>query len=165
MIAKANGPLSNPSHSHEVRRILLETMAGIAGYHLKLRLQERRQPDVLRLHVGRESVFLGEAKHTEGPSNLGSVDRLRVYLDWLLPLCSPGTGGILAIAHPRGLGQPWRQRVDWLLKGVQLGGLVKSRNVALTTTITFVVFKPDSYCGHDALVGTARTKGTHHTGV
>ena len=132
--------LTMPSRSHEVRRVLLQTIAEVAGYRLGLTLPNGRRPDVLRLHVNRPALFLGEAKHTEGPSNVCSIDRLRAYLDCLHPFCRRDVGSLLAIAHPRGLERAWRDRVDWLCQDVLIDGFVRSKNVTPTTTVTFVTF-------------------------
>ena len=134
---RASGHAAIPSRSHEVRRVLLETIADAAGYRLKSRFPDGKRPDVLRLHVNRTGLFLGEAKHTEGPTESCSVDRLRVYLDWLVPLCRQNVGSLLAIAHPRGLGRAWRDRVGWLLQDAQIEGFVESKAVTSNTTVTF----------------------------
>lgn len=142
MSTQLGRPATTPSRSHETRRVLLQTIADVAGYRLEMSLPDGRRPDVLRLHVARPGLFLGEAKHTEGPSDLCSVDRLRGYLDWLLPLCQRDVGCVLAVAHPRGLGRAWRDRMDWLCQDVPIGGAIGSTNVTPITTVTFVVFGP-----------------------
>ena len=144
MNARVSEPASNPSRSHEERRGVLETIAEAAGYRLELHLPNDKRPDVLRLHVDRTGLFLGEAKHTEGPSDSCSVDRLRVYLDCLLPLMRRNVIGLLAIAHPCGLGRAWRDRLDWLRQETPICGAVRSKNVTPTTTVTFVAFGLDS---------------------
>ena len=134
---------NNPSHAHEKRRVLLRTIAELAGYKLEMSLPDGKRPDVLRLHVGRLGLFVGEAKHTEGPSDFSSVDRLRQYLDWLLLLYQEGVGSILAIAHPCGLGEAWRKRVDWLCQDLGIKGAVGIKKVTSVTTVTSMVFFPD----------------------
>lgn len=139
MSVRDSGAAAIPSRSHEVRRVLLETVADVAGYRLEFRLPDGKRPDVLRLHVDRAGLFLGEAKHTEGPFETCSVDRLRAYLDWLVPLWRQNVRCLLAIAHPRGLGRAWRDRVGWLFQEAQIDGLIGSKEVTSTTTVTFVV--------------------------
>ena len=138
MSARASRPASNPSRSHEERRRVLETASEAAGYRLDFRLPNLYRPDVLRLHVDRTGLFLGEAKHSEGPSDSCSVDRLRVYLDCLLPLFRRGVGGLLAIAHPCCQGRAWRNRLVWVCQDVPVVGAVGSKDVTPTTTVTFV---------------------------
>ena len=140
MSTRLGRPATTPSHSHEARRVLLQTIADAAGYRLEMLLPDGRRPDVLRIHVDRPGLFLGEAKHTEGPSDLYSVDRLRCYLDWLLPLYQRDVGSVLAVAHPRSLGRAWRDRVAWLCQDVPIDGVVGSTNVTPITTVTFVAF-------------------------
>ena len=140
MSSRRGRPATTPSRTHEARRVLLETMADVAGYCLEMSLPDGRRPDVLRIHVDRPGLFLGEAKHTEGPSDLNSTDRLRHYLDWLVPLCQRGVGSVLAVAHPRGLEQAWQDRVEWLCQDLRIEGVVGSKSVTPVTTVTFVAF-------------------------
>ena len=144
MSIRASRLASNPSRAHELRCVVLETIAEAAGYRLKIRFRDRRRPDVLRLHLDRAGLFLGEAKHTEGPSDPCSIDRLRVYLDCLLPHFSQEVGGVLVIAHPCGLSTAWRDRLEWLRQEAPIRGVVGSRGVTLTTTVTFVALGLDS---------------------
>ncbi len=140
MSAGSGRPETVPSRAHEARRALLQTIAEAAGYHLEMWLPDGRRPDVLRVHLDRPSVFLGEAKHTEGPWDVDSVDRLRHYLGWLVALRQRELGSILAIAHPRGLGRAWQDRMDWLCEDVRIDGVGGSANVTPATAVTFVVF-------------------------
>ncbi len=117
---------------------MLETIADAAGYSLRFHFPDKKRPDVLRLHLDRTGLFLGESKHTEGPFDLCSVDRLRVYLDCLLPLIKRDIRGLLAIAHPIGLERPWRDQLDWLCQDTPISGAVGSNNITSTTTVTFV---------------------------
>ena len=148
-------PAIVPSRVHETRRVLLETVADAAGYRLPMPLPDGRRPDVLRLHIDRAGFFLGEAKHTEGPDDFKSLDRLRHYLGWLLPLCPRAVRSVLAVAHPRSLGSPWRERVAWLCQGLPLGRVVGSVRVTPLTTVTCVVLGPVDW-RYDP-PGTART--------
>ncbi len=152
-----------PSRAHETRRALLETIADAAGFRLTMPLPDGRRPDVLRVHVDRAGLFLGEAKHTEGPCDLHSADRLRDYLRWLVPPCERAVGSVLAVAHPRGLGRPWRHRVDWLCQGLGIERVVGSTAVTPTTTVTFVVFGSSGW--RHGLPDTARTGRSGHNGA
>ena len=98
-------------------------------------------PDVLRLHVDRRRLFLGDAKHTERPSDLSSIDRLRHYISWLVVLRRRDIGSVLAVAHPRGLGRaPGRIASTGICRDVRLGGVVEATDVTAVTTVTFVAF-------------------------
>ena len=152
-----------PSRAHETRRALLETIADAAGFRLTMPLPDGRRPDVFRVHVDRAGLFLGEAKHTEGPCDLDSADRLRDYLRWLAPPCERAVGSVLAVAHPRGLGHPWRHRMDWLCQGLGIERVVGSTNVTPSTTVTFVVFGSPGW--RHGLSGTARTGRSRHSGA
>ena len=152
-------PATVPSRAHETRRVLLETIADGAGYRLTMPLPDGRRPDVLRLHIDRSGFFLGEAKHTEGPDDFRSLDRLRHYLSWLLPLCPRASSGVLAVAHPRGLAPLWRDRVAWLCQGAPLGRVVGSAGVTPVTTVTFALFRSVAWpCDPAGRGTTARSR-------
>ena len=162
MSGRSDGSAINPTRAHESRRTLLETVADAAGYRLTMPLPDGRRPDVLRIHVDRASLFLGEAKHTEGPQDLDSSDRLRHYLGWLVPSCERTVGNILAVAHPSGLGRLWRVRMDWLCQELTPERVVGSAAVTGSTTVTFVVFGITG--SRSAPPGTGRTRRSRHTG-
>ena len=153
-------PATTPSRTHEARRLLLETIADAAGYRLALLLPDGTRPDVLRHHVDQRGVFLGEAKHTEGPHDLESADRLRHYLGWLAVPNHRALGSVLAVAHPCGLDRPWRDRVDWLCQDMRIDRVVGSTNVTPTTAVTFAVFGTTAW-RHGPL-GTTRTRRNPH---
>ena len=135
------GLFTNPSRAHEGRRTLLQTAARAAGYHLELALPDGTYPDVLRLHVRHGGLFIGEAKHTERPSDVRSVDRLAHYLDWLVELRPPGAVSVLAVAHPPRWRVAWRDRLNWLLgQGTKAERGARSSDVTSLTTVTFMLF-------------------------
>lgn len=139
MSASTGRVLRVPSRSHEERRTLLESIAEIGGYRLGVALPDGRRPDVLRLHLHRRAVFFGEAKHTEGPADTRSVDRLRHYVGWLAPFSQWDVGSVLAVAHGRGVGDLWSERLDWLCGEERIEGRIGSKDVTRVTTVTFVV--------------------------
>jgi len=73
---------------HESRRATLEVVARAAGFHRTVpsALVAGLRPDVL-LATTRGLLFLGEAKHTELPDCLATLDRLLSYLLALRPYC------------------------------------------------------------------------------
>ena len=156
MHGQLDRPVLNPSHAHEERRQGLETIAMAAGYRLEMRFPGGKRPDVLRLHTQGSSVFLGEAKHTEGPSDLHSVDRLRHYLDWLVGFSRRKGRIVLAVAHARGLGDRWRDRVAWLCEEVCIEGAVESRVLTRTTTVTYLASDSGGSCCVPRGIGRAR---------
>lgn len=132
---------TNPSRTHEARRTLLQTAARAAGYHLRFSLPDGTFPDVLTLHIRHGGLFIGEAKHTERPSDVRSVDRLAHYLGWLVELRPPGALSVLAVAHPPPWREAWRDRLDWLLdRELPTERGVCSSDVTSMTTVTFMLF-------------------------
>lgn len=128
-----------PSHAHERRRTLLEAIADVAGYRLTMALPNGSFPDVLRFHVDRTGLFLGEAKHTERPYDVHSIDRLRGYLGWLAPLSRPGLGSVLAVAHPAGVRREWRGQLEWLCRDLRIVHVAGSTRMTIDTSVTFAV--------------------------
>lgn len=110
-------PLRIPSLTHEARRALLQTLADVAGFRIEANFPSDDRPDVLRRLVNGRGLFLGEAKYSEGPSNMASVARLDRYLGWLLPVQQSGGCAVLAVAHPTGLEAAWCARLVWLAAG------------------------------------------------
>jgi hypothetical protein len=113
----ARYPLRIPSFTHEARRAHLQTLADVAGFRIEVHFPSDDRPDVLRRLVNGRGVFLGEAKYSEGPSNMASVARLDRYLGWLLPVQQSGGSAVLAVAHSQGLEAAWRARLVWLAAG------------------------------------------------
>ena len=73
-----------PGTRHEARRDTLHALAVLAGYTLELPagFPDGRRPDVARLHAHRRSVFIGDAKDSEGPLGMWTRVRLLAYLRW-----------------------------------------------------------------------------------
>lgn len=129
---------ANPSDCHERRRVLLEAVADIAGYSLDFRFLNGKRPDVLRLHLNRSGIFLGEAKHTEQPSNLDSTDRLRIYFDSVLQLAQNDLKCIIAVAHRPALTKSWLNRLNWLCHDTPMHSLSTSTTISANTSVTFL---------------------------
>ena len=135
------GTFANPGRAHEARRTLLKTVARIAGYRLNFALPDGMFPDVLTLHIRHGGLFIGEAKHTERPSDVRSVDRLARYLGWLVELRPPASLSVLAVAHPPCWRAAWCDRLDWLLdRQLAAEYRVCSSDVTSMATVTFALF-------------------------
>lgn len=74
-----------PSPEHEERREHLDTLAFMAGYtkEIPTPLLKGLRPDVVKQTAERDAVFIGDAKHSERPSNTATIDRLGKYVRWL----------------------------------------------------------------------------------
>lgn len=113
-IERSNRRFRIPSLTHEARVRSLETLADVAGFCLPMSLADGRRPDVVRRPLLGEGLFIGEAKYTEGPTDQGSLDRLRAYLGWLAALETPHARCALVVAHSFAQGEQWRSRLVWL---------------------------------------------------
>jgi len=78
--------MSAPSHEHEERRALLDSIAILAGFTMPLSsgLPDGARPDVLRCAPAHRALFMGEAKHSESAGNTNAFLRLARYSSWLL---------------------------------------------------------------------------------
>jgi hypothetical protein len=77
------GILARPGPVHEGRVRMLEALAALAGFLTEIPgLPDGRTPDVLRICTGRQGIFLGEAKASEGPGDQEALTRLARYAAW-----------------------------------------------------------------------------------
>lgn len=86
------------SPEHDAVTATLATLAGLVGCASVLTFFDDRRPDVLRCDPSRGLLFIGEAKHAEGPRDAASVARLRTYLLWLSAHLRTGRPALLAFA-------------------------------------------------------------------
>lgn len=107
MMSPAPSP-GGPSHSHELRRVELDTFARHLGFHLPVPFPDGSRPDVALVHTDRRALFIGDAKHTERPTSRDTHARLSVYSSWLGS--APGSGpDLFALAYPPGAGPGWAE--------------------------------------------------------
>jgi len=106
---------------------------------MEVALLDGERPDVLRRPSTGRGLFVGEAKHSEGPSDMRSVTRLDRYLEWLLPVERTGGLAVLAVAHVNGLDAAWRARLDWLRVGHDTAGHVWSAPATVGTVVSVLV--------------------------
>lgn len=73
------------SYQHEFARDALDDIALLSGYSvpIPLPLPDGSIPDVARTTAGCNGVFLGDAKHTEVPTDRETISRIRKYMTWL----------------------------------------------------------------------------------
>lgn len=69
---------------HDERAEFLACLATMLGCWEEVggELPDGRRPDVLRVDSRRNVLFVGDAKHTEGPSCSATLGRLQEYLRW-----------------------------------------------------------------------------------
>ena len=96
--------------SHENRRDELETFARHLGFHLCVRLPRGLIPDVALGHDTHDAVFLGDAKHTEGPDDRATRARLLRYLRWLASRHCEGEH-VFAVAHGPSRDGAWSETI------------------------------------------------------
>jgi hypothetical protein len=133
-------PRRCPTKMHEHRRDVLNSIAILAGFEVTIVLPDGCRPDVARASLEAKAVFLGDAKHTEGPDDLASLARLTRYAAWLV---DGGRlhRGILAICHRSGQGRAWSRALNTIASDARMAVLrgVDSRRLAPDAEITWVI--------------------------
>lgn len=90
--------------AHDSKAHFLDTLAALIGCKEGIggALPDGRRPDVLRINRRRRILFLGDAKHTESPTDKATQARLLGYLRWLSAHVNTQQGlGIFAICFGR----------------------------------------------------------------
>ena len=126
------------SRSHALRQADLETFAQHLGFHIPFVLPDDRMPDVLLAHVQARRVFVGDAKHTESPSDPATRARLLAYLNWSASV-EARSDGYFAIAHTPGFSAEWIEAIKELTAEAGIvAGLPWTKRLNVTTEV--VVF-------------------------
>jgi len=95
--------LTAPTRKHETLRDLLEDVAVLAGFCVRVEppLDSGKRPDVLRVRPRDRLLFLGEAKSTETPGCAETRARLFSYMRWIHGVITPTvTAAVIVIAFP-----------------------------------------------------------------
>lgn len=128
-----------PSACHERRRHGLETFARLLGFHIPFILPDGTRPDVLLIHPDAHTLFLGDAKHAEKPSDRATAARLFGYLGWLsgVPPRSRSPH-FFALAHAPDSGCMWPNLIRDLVSeaGLFMVGDLWVRRLSGETNIT-----------------------------
>ncbi len=128
-----------PRSMHQYRSDVLETIAVLAGFHTEIIFPDGCRPDVARVSAT-YGVFLGDAKHSEGPDDEASLRRLRHYALWLV---CPGRRAkrVFAVCHRIGQGRAWRLALNDIAKEICLEAVstALSRRVASDAEVTWLV--------------------------
>lgn len=95
-----------PSPQHERRLKTLETLAMLNGFNTAMPLASKLRPDVALWRRVDRAVFVGEAKHSEAPTDGRAMGRLARYLQLLRPR-EDSAADIIAVCHPLFHGGDW----------------------------------------------------------
>jgi hypothetical protein len=99
----------NPSPEHERRRELLMSLAILAGCTHRLpAFPDGLMPDVLRIRVGNDLLFVGDAKATETAGCAATAARLGAYFEWVRVHAATGRAAVVALCHSCSAGTSWR---------------------------------------------------------
>ena len=131
-----------PSVSHERRRVELGTLAALLGFAFPVVPPLGVIPDVVLTHVDDGSLFVGEAKHTESPTDRSSAARLLVYLDWLRRSMA-GPQALVGLACPPRQADAWAGLLTALTADARL--VVDSswvRSLSATTAVVLLAVRP-----------------------
>jgi hypothetical protein len=87
------------AHDHASRTSVIETLAGLLGFHgQELHyLPDGARPDVLRFDVHGRGLFVGDAKHTESPGSVATALRFRRYMRWIRAHQRAPTAGVAIV--------------------------------------------------------------------
>jgi hypothetical protein len=95
--------------SHRARAQFLRDLAVLIGCSaaLEVQLPDGCQPDVFATNPRRDLLFLGEAKHSESPSNRAACYRLARYVGWAGAFARRAAGrAMVAVCHGSA-SDPW----------------------------------------------------------
>jgi hypothetical protein len=105
----------SPSPMHEERRQTLTAIGMLAGFNVPLlTLPDGKVPDVALVSLSNGALLIGDAKHSEGPNDPASQDRLAIYLTWLRRDRPTKRADIFAVCHPPGQGTAWTAAINLL---------------------------------------------------
>jgi hypothetical protein len=100
---------------HEERRDTLTAIGMLAGFNVPLRtLPDGKVPDVALVSLSNGALLIGDAKHSEGPNDPASQDRLAAYLAWLRRDRPTRCADIFAVCHPPGQDAAWAAAIGLL---------------------------------------------------
>jgi hypothetical protein len=128
--------MSAPSRLHEYRRTLLDTVAVLAGFEIRIPMPDGCRPDVARVALARDGVFFGDAKNSEDADDNASVARLRRYAFWMP---TGGAQAILAVCHRPGCTESWLRTLSSIVgdaKGEWPNA--RSKRVAVDAEVSWV---------------------------
>ena len=72
-----------PTREHEDGVGTLATLAALIGCDADFELPDGRRPDVVRYDAAYQTLFIGEAKHSESPEDRDALRRLEAYFPWI----------------------------------------------------------------------------------
>lgn len=148
------GYRSVPSHRHEERRAMLETVATLAGFTANITLPYSVIPDVSRISLESGSIFIGEAKESETPQDFNTMARIEKYMQWLLQKRPSQHPDLFCVCHPAHHGAGWYSVLETIADAVdinsRLGGqMVLSYEAVVTWVLCFGRKTPPLPTGHN----------------
>ena len=121
---KYGGCIQSRYASHEEKVDFLDSFAVLIGCreYYGASLPDGYRPDVLRVNTSKAVLFIGDAKHSEGPIGQQTQVRLQRYFRWLAAHINRGNGiGIFAICFARPSDATgWQQTLGFLAYEVGL---------------------------------------------
>lgn len=137
--------MSAPSLLHESRVEVLEDLANLAGYTVKIDLYGGLRPDVSRLHRARRSILIADAKATEQPEDPATRARLLKYVTAARKWDRAGFTVALAVCHGADPAERWVSSVASLVAVARCTVTRSTLAVLdLDTTVSAVSFHPAS---------------------
>lgn len=85
---------------HDSRAEFLDSLANLIGCNATFVLPDGLIPDIIRISISQNILFIGDAKNTEKPTNKNTRQRLQRYFNWLASYCDSKKGtGVFALCY------------------------------------------------------------------
>ena len=130
-----------PSETHEDRVAFLDATAHLAGYTCTVRFIGRLRPDVLRVTHDCLGIFLGEAKASEPPGDVGACARLARYLSWSATARPMLRTCVVALCCPCEDGTSWAAVLASLCSGAGLEVTVAGQRLVASSCVVWSVYR------------------------
>jgi hypothetical protein len=154
----------NPSPEHERRRELLACLAILAGCTRGVpAFPDGLMPDVLRIRLGNDLLFVGDAKATETAGCAATAARLDAYFTWIQVHAATGRAAVVALCHSASAGTSWRPLLSQLIESRDLS-IVRFEVAQLTPsdTVTWATLLPAARDGRSRLGSLTRAHLGQH---
>ena len=138
---------------HDARQSILETVATLSGFTIRIVLPHGNVPDVARICMSNGALFIGDAKQSESPRDQQAMGRFENYMRWVWQRRHSAQPHLFCICHPLHHRTNWLPALESIAQAVGLemraGGTVAvAYYAAVTWSACFGVTAPPLRAGH-----------------